>query len=79
MRQLPCPHCYETPNDLDSHLKFDCPKLVGRSRYTPPADLLPVTLVTTDVEMTSKFVTIMTLAGLTGETPNVLVLPEELT
>lgn len=36
MRQLPCPHCHETPWSLDMHLRFDCSKLIGRSRYVDP-------------------------------------------
>lgn len=36
MRGLPCPHCYERPSSLDMHLRFECPKLIGRSRYVDP-------------------------------------------
>lgn len=39
MRQLPCPHCFERPSSLDMHLRFECPKLIGRSRYVEPGTL----------------------------------------
>lgn len=46
MRQLPCPHCFETPYSLDMHLRFHCPKLIGRSRYVAPEPSLVVAVAT---------------------------------